>query len=116
MCKSSRAAVTFPPSRTQKQIDEDPPVLRAGVGGLGPAAPTAEARQCSFTVTPTTFAVGSSRASRTLSIITGTRCSWTGGERRRLDHSHARRNGTGIGAVTFTVPAESHERASERAR
>ena len=33
----------------------------------------AEARQCSFTVTPTTFAVGSLASQRTLSIITGTR-------------------------------------------
>ena len=37
----------------------------------------AEARQCSFTLTPTTFAVGSTASLRTLSIITGTQCSWT---------------------------------------
>jgi len=63
----------------------------------------AEARQCSFTLTPTTFAVGSTASQRTLSIITGTQCSWTATSAVSWITVSNGVAGTGIGSVTFTI-------------
>ena len=63
----------------------------------------AEARQCSFTLTPTTFAVGSLASLRTLSIITGTQCSWTAVSAVSWITVSSGATGSGIGAVTFAV-------------
>jgi len=66
-------------------------------------APFAEARQCSFTLTPTTFTVGSTAGLRTLSIITGTQCSWTAVSAVSWITVSSGATGTGIGSVTFAV-------------
>jgi hypothetical protein len=63
----------------------------------------AEARQCSFTLTPTSFAVGSIATSRTLSIITGTQCSWTAVSTVSWITVTSGAAGTSIGSVTFAV-------------
>jgi hypothetical protein len=63
----------------------------------------AEARQCSFTLTPTTFAVGSVATLRTLSIITGTQCSWTAVSTVSWITVSDGATGSGIGSVTFAV-------------
>ena len=63
----------------------------------------AEARQCTFTLTPTTFAVGSIASLRTLSIITGTQCSWTAVSAVSWITVSSGAAGSGIGSVTFAV-------------
>ena len=63
----------------------------------------AEARQCLFTLTPTTFAVGSTASLRTLSIITGTQCSWTAVSAVSWITVSSGAAGSGIGAVTFAI-------------
>ena len=63
----------------------------------------AEARQCLFTLTPTTFAVDSIASLRTLSIITGTQCSWTAVSAVSWITVSSGATGSGIGAVTFSV-------------
>jgi hypothetical protein len=71
----------------------------------------AEARQCSFTLTPTTFAVGSTASLRTLSVITGTQCSWTAVSGVSwITVSSA--TGSGIGSVTFAI--EQNPTGAER--
>ena len=66
-------------------------------------ASVAEARQCSFTVTPTTFSVGSLASQRTLSVITGTSCSWTAVSAVSWITVTSGATGSSIGAVTFMV-------------
>jgi len=63
----------------------------------------AEARQCSFTLTPASFTVGSTAGQRTLSIITGTQCSWTATSAVSWITVSNGVAGTGIGSVTFTI-------------
>ena len=63
----------------------------------------AEARQCSFTLTPTTFAVDSIASLRTLSIITGTQCSWTAVSAVSWITVSSGATGSGLGSVTFAV-------------
>jgi hypothetical protein len=63
----------------------------------------AEARQCVYTLTPTTFAVGATAGLRTLSIITGTQCSWTAVSAVGWITVTSGATGSGIGAVTFSV-------------
>src|SRR6188768_1321141 len=67
----------------------------------------AEARQCSFTLTPTTFAVDSIASQRTLSIITGTQCSWTAVSAVGWITVSSGATGSGIGSVTFAVGQNS---------
>src|SRR4051812_2260230 len=64
--------------------------------------PSAAQAQCSYSVTPATFAVGSTASSRTLSVITGTQCSWTAASTVSWI-SIASASGSGIGSVTFLV-------------
>jgi hypothetical protein len=63
----------------------------------------AEARQCSFTLTPTSFAVGSIASLRTLSIITGTQCSWTAVSAVSWITVSSGATGSGIGSVTIAI-------------
>ena len=65
-------------------------------------ASAAEA-QCSFTLTPTAFTVESTAASRTLSIITGTQCTWTAVSNAGWIAITSGAAGTGIGSVTLAV-------------
>lgn len=67
----------------------------------------AEARQCSYTLTPTTFAVGSTASLRTLSIITGTQCSWTAVSAASWITVSSGAAGSGIGSVTLAVEQNS---------
>ena len=67
----------------------------------------AEAQECSFMLTPTTFAVGSVATSRTLSIITGTQCSWTSVSAVSWITVSSGATGSGIGSVTFAVGQNS---------
>lgn len=66
----------------------------------GPA--TAEA-QCSYSVSPTTFSVDSPPTSRTVSIITGTLCSWTATSYAGWITVTSGATGSSIGSVTFAV-------------
>ena len=63
----------------------------------------AEARQCSFILTPTTFGVEPTAATRTLSIITGTQCSWTAVSAASWITVVDGATGTGIGSVMLAV-------------
>jgi hypothetical protein len=74
-------------------------VVLASLAGTSPA----EARQCTYTLTPTTFAVGSTAGLRTLSIITGTQCSWTAVSGVSWITVTSGAAGSGIGAVTISV-------------
>ena len=69
----------------------------------------AEARQCTYTLTQTTFAVGSVASLRTLSVIpggTGGPCSWTAVSAASwITVTSA--TGSGIGSVTFAVEQNS---------
>jgi hypothetical protein len=67
----------------------------------------AEARQCAYTLTPTTFAVGPLAGLRTLSVITGTACSWTAVSAVPWITVTSGAVSSGIGAVTFSVQANS---------
>jgi len=64
--------------------------------------PSAAQAQCSYSVTPVSFAVASIASSRTLSVITGTACSWSAASTVGWI-SIASASGSGIGSVTFLV-------------
>ena len=59
--------------------------------------------QCSYSVSPTTFTVDSLATSRTISVITGTQCSWTATSAVSWITIASGANGTGIGSTTFLV-------------
>ena len=61
--------------------------------------------QCTYSVSPTTISVGSIATNRTLSIITGTQCSWTAVSGASWMTVTAGASGSGIGSVTFTIAA-----------
>jgi hypothetical protein len=63
----------------------------------------AEARQCLYTLTPTSFSVGSTAGLRTLSIVTGTQCSWTAVSAASWITVTDGAAGSGIGSVTIAV-------------
>jgi hypothetical protein len=67
----------------------------------------AEAQQCSYTLTPTSFAVGSTASLRTLSIITGTQCSWTAVSAVSWITVTSGAAGSGLGSVTFAIEQNS---------
>ena len=71
------------------------------------SASLAEARQCSFILTPTTFSVESTAATRTLSIISGTQCSWTAVSAASWITVVDGATGTGIGSVMLAVAVNS---------
>ena len=61
--------------------------------------------QCVYSVSPTSFSAESTASSRTLSIITGTQCSWTAASGVDWITVSAGAVGTGIGATTFSIAA-----------
>ena len=63
----------------------------------------AEARQCSFTLTPTTFAVGSTREPAHAQHHHRHACSWTAVSAVGWITVSSGATGSGIGSVTFTV-------------
>jgi hypothetical protein len=65
--------------------------------------PSSAEAQCAYTLTPTAFTVGATATSRTLSIITGTQCSWTAISAVSWIAVSDGAAGKGIGSVTFTV-------------
>ena len=67
-------------------------------------ASVAEA-QCSYTVTPTTIAAASTSGTRTVSIVTGTQCSWTATTTDSWITVTSGATGQGMGNVTFLVAA-----------
>jgi hypothetical protein len=71
------------------------------------SASLAEARQCTYTLTPTTFTVDSTASLRTLSIITGTQCSWTAVSAVSWITVSSGATGSGIGSVTIAVEQNS---------
>jgi hypothetical protein len=71
-------------------------------------ASLAEARQCLYTLTPTSFSVGPLAEQRTLSVITGTSCSWTAVSAVGWITVTSGAAASGIGAVTFSVQANSN--------
>ena len=67
-------------------------------------ASVAEA-QCLYTVTPTTIAAPSTSGTRTVSIVTGTQCSWTATTTDAWITVTSGATGQGMGNVTFLVAA-----------
>lgn len=63
--------------------------------------------QCSFTLTPTSFTVDSTATSRTISIITGTQCSWTATSAVSWITIGSGASGTGMGATTILIQQNS---------
>ena len=58
--------------------------------------------QCSYTLNPTSFTVGGTASTQTLSVITGTSCSWTATTSTSWI-TITNGTGSGIGSVTFSV-------------
>ncbi|HXW07885.1 MAG TPA: BACON domain-containing carbohydrate-binding protein [Vicinamibacterales bacterium] len=58
--------------------------------------------QCTYTVTPTTLSVLSTGTSRTVSVTTGTQCSWTAVSHVSWIHVTSG-SGTGLGSAVFTI-------------
>jgi hypothetical protein len=63
--------------------------------------------QCTFSVSPTGFTVDSTASSRTISIVTGTQCSWTAISAASWITIASGASGSGIGAVTFLIEQNS---------
>ena len=72
---------------------------------------TQAANSCVYTVTPTSFTVPPNGNIFTLSVTSGTTCSWTATTTDTWITITAGSTGSGIGAVSFTVPATTASRA-----
>lgn len=59
--------------------------------------------QCSYSLTPTSFTVGGTASSQTLSVISGTSCSWAATTTTSWITITNGATGSGIGSVTFSV-------------
>jgi len=59
--------------------------------------------QCTYSVTPTTLSVLSTGTSRTLSVITGTMCSWTATSTASWLTITSGASDTGLGSVVFAI-------------
>ena len=68
---------------------------------------TQQAGSCVYTVTPTAFAVEATSTIRTLSITTGTQCSWTATTTDSWITITNAGSGSGTSAVTFSVTANA---------
>lgn len=68
---------------------------------------TQEAGSCSYSLTPTTFAIGSASTSRTVSIISGTQCAWSATSSVEWITVTSGATGSGIGSVSFSVAANT---------
>jgi hypothetical protein len=71
---------------------------------------TQAANSCVYTVTPTSFTVPPNGNIFTLSVTSGTTCSWTATTTDTWITITAGSTGSGIGAVSFTVPATTASR------
>ena len=58
--------------------------------------------QCSYSLNPTSFTVGGTASTQTLSVISGTSCSWTATTSTSWI-TITNGTGSGIGSVTFSV-------------
>jgi len=83
----------------------------ARTGTLTVAAKTVTVNQsatgCSAAVTPDSFDVGALATSRTLSVTSGTSCSWTATTTTPWITITAGASGSGIGSVTFSIAANT---------
>jgi hypothetical protein len=70
------------------------------------------AAQCSYSVSPTSFSVESTASSRTISVVTGTQCSWTATSPVSWIRIVSGAAGSGIGSVTVAI--EQNATASPR--
>lgn len=61
--------------------------------------------QCTYSVTPTTFSVGSSATSLAIGVTTGTACSWTATSAASWITVTGGATGSGIGTVSISVAA-----------
>jgi hypothetical protein len=68
---------------------------------------TQQAGSCTYTVTPTTFSIEPASTIRTLSVTTGTQCSWTATTTETWITITNAGSGTGTSAVTFSVTANT---------
>ena len=59
--------------------------------------------QCSYSLTPTSFTVGGTASTQTLSVISGTSCSWTATTTTSWITITNGASGSGIGSVTFSA-------------
>jgi hypothetical protein len=66
---------------------------------------TQQASSCVYTVTPTSFSIGPASTIRTLSVTTGTQCSWTATTTETWITITNAGSGSGTSAVTFSVTA-----------
>jgi hypothetical protein len=71
---------------------------------------TQAANSCSYTVMPTTVTVPANGSAATLSVTSGTSCSWSATTTASWITITAGATGSGIGAVSFTVPASTAAR------
>lgn len=72
---------------------------------------TQAANSCSYTVTPTTVAAPAIGGVFTMSVTSGTSCSWTATTTANWITITAGATGAGIGSVSFTVPATTTARS-----
>lgn len=68
---------------------------------------TQQASSCVYTVTPTTFSIEPASTIRTLSITTGTQCSWNATTTETWITITNPGSGSGTSAVTFSVTANA---------
>ena len=71
---------------------------------------TQAANSCTYSVTPTSFTVPATGSGLTLSVTSGTSCSWTATTTTSWITITAGATGSGIGSVSFSVPATSGAR------
>jgi hypothetical protein len=76
------------------------------VGGIGVAF-TQAANSCSYSVTPTSVSVPSTGSTSAISVTSGTSCSWTAVSGVSWITITSGASGTGIGAVNYTVAANT---------
>jgi hypothetical protein len=90
---------------------EQNPTATARSGTLMVAGQTISVTQdvgsCTATVTPTSFSVGSTGGSRTLSVTSGTQCPWSATSAVTWITVTSGASGSGIGSVTFNVAANA---------
>lgn len=71
---------------------------------------TQAANSCTYSVTPTSFTVPATGSVLTLSVTSGTSCSWTSTTTTTWITITAGATGSGIGSVSFSVPATTASR------
>ena len=79
------------------------PRCAAFVALIGLLDAAAAGAQCLSTVSPTTFTVPSTSGTRTISIVTGTQCSWTAVSLASWITVSSGAGGTGLGWTTISI-------------